>query len=70
MGQRAHYRRMSRSIFALMLASWVGYFWLGYQLGKGCSDIGRKRDNEDLERRYKIVTSEVVEAPGQRQDAA
>jgi hypothetical protein len=61
---------MSLSVFLLMLASWVGYFWLGYQLGKGCSDIGRKQDNEDLERRYKILTVEPVEVSERSRDAA
>ena len=31
-GRRGLYYRMSLSVFLLMLASWVGYFWLGYQL--------------------------------------
>jgi hypothetical protein len=69
-GRRALYYRMSLSVFLLMLASWVGYFWLGYQLGKGCSDIGRKQDNEDLERRYKILTVEPVEVSERSRDAA
>jgi len=52
---------MSNSIFVLMLASWVGYFWLGFQIGKGQSEYRRKREVEDLERRFRIVNSEAVE---------
>ena len=54
---------MSNSIFVLVLATWVGNFWLGFQIGKGQSEYWRKRELEDLERRFRIVNSYVVEAP-------
>ena len=67
---RAQYYSMNPSELIVLLTSWVGCFWLGYQLGKGCSDIGRKQDNDDLERRYKILTVEPVEISEPRRDAA
>ncbi len=54
---------MSNSIFVLILATWVGNFWLGFQIGKGQSEYWRKRELEDLERRFRIVNTYVVEAP-------
>ncbi len=53
---------MSNLTFALTLASWAGCFWLGLQIGKGQSDLRRKREVEDLEYRFKIVNCEAVEA--------
>ncbi len=43
---------MSNSIFVLILASWFGNFWLGFQLGKSLSEYRGKREVEDLERRF------------------
>ena len=54
---------MSYSIFILLIASWVGYFWLGLQIGKGQSEYRRKQEVEDLERRFRVVNSEAVEVP-------
>jgi hypothetical protein len=50
-------------MFLLLIASWVGYFWLGLQIGKGQSEYRRKREVEDLERRFRVVNSEAVEVP-------
>lgn len=55
---------MSHAIVILIFASWVGCFWLGFQIGKGRSEHRRKIDVDDLERRFRIVTGEAVETPG------
>ena len=52
---------VSNSILILTLASWVGCFWLGFQTGRGRSDQRRKREVEDLERRFRIVNSDAVD---------
>jgi hypothetical protein len=52
---------MSYSMFILLIASWVGYFWLGLQIGKGQSEYRRKHELEDLERRFRVVDSEAGE---------
>jgi len=54
---------VSHAIVLLTLASWVGCFWLGFEIGKGRSEQQRKIDVDDLERRFRIVTGEVVAAP-------
>jgi hypothetical protein len=54
---------MSYSMLILLIASWVGYFWLGLQIGKGQSEYRRKQEVEDLERRFQVVSSEAVEVP-------
>lgn len=51
------------SYVVLTLASWTGCFWLGFQIGKGQSEVRRKSEVEDLERRFKIVNGDVVETP-------
>ncbi len=61
---------MSKSEFVLMLASWAGYFWLGFQFGKGWSALQRKLELEELEHRFKIVNSEAIDVPKQRRPAA
>jgi hypothetical protein len=43
-----------------LLASWVGCFWLGLQIGNGRSDQRRRRELADLERRFKILDGEAV----------
>jgi hypothetical protein len=54
---------VSNFVLGLTLASWFGCFWLGFQTGKGRSDQTHKLAVEDLERRFKIVDSKVVESP-------
>jgi hypothetical protein len=54
---------VTSSIVVLTFASWVGCFWLGFQIGKGRSEQRRKIDVDDLERRFRIVTGEAAEAP-------
>jgi len=46
---------MSTLIFVLTLLSWACCLWLGFQIGKGRSDVRRKLEVADLERRFKIV---------------
>jgi hypothetical protein len=52
----------------LILASWAGCFWLGFQIGNGLSEHRRKVDVNELERRFKIVDCKVVGA--ERSEAA
>jgi hypothetical protein len=47
----------------LTLASLAASFWLGFQIGNVRSELRRKADVDELERRYKIVTCKVVETP-------
>jgi hypothetical protein len=47
----------------LVLASWVACFWLGFQFGAGRSELRRKADVDELERRYKIVDCKVIDGP-------
>ena len=49
----------------LTFASWAGCFWLGFQIGMALSELRRKLEVEDLERRFKIVNGEAVEIPEQ-----
>jgi hypothetical protein len=43
-----------------LLASWLGCFWLGLQIGGGRSDQRRKREVAELERRFKILDGEAI----------
>lgn len=54
---------MDHLIVVLTLASWIGCFWLGLQIGKGQCEQRYKREVEELEHRFKIVSSEVAEVP-------
>ncbi|MGC1776901.1 MAG: hypothetical protein WBB34_03080 [Xanthobacteraceae bacterium] len=58
------------SVIVLTLASWTGCFWLGFQFGRGRSAFSYKQEVADLERRFKIVSCETVEAPERKRDAA
>jgi hypothetical protein len=54
----------------LTLAGWAACFWLGFQIGASRSELRRKADVDELERRYKIVDCKVVGGAGaQRVDA-
>ena len=50
-------------MFIFLVASWVGYFWLGLQIGKGQSEYRHKQEVEDLEHRFRVVSGEAVEVP-------
>jgi hypothetical protein len=54
---------VSDSIVVVIFASWVGCFWLGFQIGKGRSEQRRKAEVDDLERRFRIVDCEAVNMP-------
>jgi hypothetical protein len=45
----------------LTLASLAASFWLGFQIGDVRSELRRKADVDELERRYKIINGRVVE---------
>lgn len=45
----------------LTLASWMGCFWLGFQIGKGRSELLSNANLVELERRFKIVDCEAIE---------
>lgn len=47
-------------VVMFLLASWLGCFWLGLQIGSGRSDQRRNRELAELERRFKIVDGEAV----------
>lgn len=51
----------------LTLASWGGCFWLGFQIGNARFERQRRQDLAELERRFKIVTSEAVKTGRQGQ---
>lgn len=51
---------MASLVVMFLLASWLGCFWLGMQIGSGRSDQRRKHEVAELERRFKIVEGEVV----------
>ena len=51
---------MSVVIVMVLLASWLGCFWLGMQIGTGRSDQRRRREVAELERRFKILDGEAV----------
>jgi uncharacterized membrane protein YciS (DUF1049 family) len=51
---------METVVIMLLLASWLGCFWLGLQIGSGRSDQRRKREIAELERRFKVLDSEAV----------
>ncbi len=51
---------MSIVVVMLLLASWLGCFWLGLQIGAGRSDQRRRRDVAELERRFKILDGEAA----------
>lgn len=52
---------VSHSILLVTLVSWIGCFWLGFQLGRGRSEQRRKLEMKDFERRFKILNGEAVE---------
>jgi hypothetical protein len=45
------------------LSACAACFWLGFQIGASRSELRRKADVIELERRFKIVDLKVVEAP-------
>ena len=47
-------------VVMFLLASWLGCFWLGMQIGSGRSDQRRKREIAELERRFKVLDGEAV----------
>jgi hypothetical protein len=49
------------SALILTLASLVACFWLGFQIGNVRSELQRKADVDELERRYKIISGQLVE---------
>ncbi len=51
---------MSVVIVMVLLASWLGCFWLGMQIGTGRSDQRRRREVAELERRFKILDGEAA----------
>ena len=51
---------MATVVVTFLLASWLGCFWLGMQIGSGRSDQRRKREVAELERRFKVLDSEAV----------
>jgi hypothetical protein len=63
------FRRISASVSdfiltpVLTLGSWIACFWLGLQIGNVRSELRRKADVDELERRYKIVDCKAVETP-------
>jgi hypothetical protein len=48
----------------LALASCAACFWLGFEIGTGRSELRRRADVDELERRYKIVDCKVVSPLG------
>lgn len=47
-------------VVMFLLASWLGCFWLGLQIGIGRSDQRRKREVAELERRFRILDGEAA----------
>jgi hypothetical protein len=47
-----------------MLAACAACLWLGFQIGVSRSELRRKADVVELERRFKVVDCKVVESPG------
>ena len=45
------------------LAACAACFWLGFQIGASRTELRRKADVIELERRFKIVDCKVVESP-------
>lgn len=50
------------------LSACAACLWLGFQIGASRSELRRKADVVELERRFKIVDCKIVEHP--RSDAA
>lgn len=50
------------------LAACAACLWLGFQIGASRSELRRRADVVELERRFKIVDCKIVEFP--RSDAA
>ena len=46
------------------LASCAACFWLGFEIGTGRSELRRKADVDELERRFKIIDCKVVNPLG------
>ena len=51
---------MATVVVMFLLASWLGCFWLGLQVGSGRSDQRRKREVAELERRFKVLDGEAI----------
>lgn len=51
---------MATLVVMFLLASWLGCFWLGMQIGNGRSDQRRKREIAELERRFKVLDGQAV----------
>ena len=51
---------MATLVVMFLLASWLGCFWLGLQVGSGRSDQRRKREISELERRFKILDGKAM----------
>ena len=51
---------MATLVVMFLLASWLGCFWLGLQVGSGRSDQRRKREVAELEHRFKVLDGEAV----------
>jgi len=45
------------------LAACAACFWLGFQIGASRSELRRKADVVELERRFKIVELKIVDSP-------
>ncbi len=46
-----------------MLAACAACLWLGFQVGASRSELRRKADVVELERRFKVVDCKIVESP-------
>ena len=51
---------MESLVVMFLLASWLGCFWLGMQIGRGRSDQRRVREIAELERRFKVLDGETA----------
>lgn len=51
---------MESLVIMFLLASWLGCFWLGMQIGSGRSDQRRKREIAELEQRFRILDGETA----------
>jgi len=51
---------METLVVMFLLASWLGCFWLGLQVGNGRANQRRKREIAELERRFKVMDGEVA----------
>ena len=53
----------------LTLASCAACFWLGFEIGTGRTELRRKADVDELERRFKIIDCKVVDPLADRAKA-